>query len=401
MLDLTKAIQAAVADGPMENGGQPPTPGRVLYADGDGLCYYCAGRDDVTAGEARRRLITKVQAATRQARAERAVILTTAAGSDKGGRYAVARRLPYQAARKGSRRPQNWQYLRTLLEENSLPGMAVEFTDKAEADDLFGKHAALNPEAVTYTQDKDMNMVPGWHLDWLTGIMTHVDKSLWSKPKGDEQYWGRHWFWLQLLMGDKQTDNIPGLPYFVEDGTKKLIGPASAFKKLAGVQSDLGALLVSQDLYKSYYGDRWLVELLEQAVLLWIRNDAESRWDNVLSPGNPLDALRTHELFLPGYRELHDRIKDAQKYAKTEDNGGSSDEGVLAGISENDMRPVQTSPVPDEGGAGPRPLYGGSESSPALIVQQPARKDREQLQEVRHLQPSGLPAWGRGLLAKA
>lgn len=398
MLDLTKAIAAAVEQSPMSNGPVSTVPGRVLGADGDGLCYYCAGQDDTPQWEARKRLVDKVQSAARACGAERAIVLATDRGSNKGERYAVARRKPYQGQRKGARRPANWEYLRTLLDEDALPGIPVEFTWRAEADDLFGKHAAMNPEFVTYTQDKDMNMVQGWHLDWKTHILIKVDK--WSMPKGDDQVWGRHWFWLQLLQGDS-ADNIPGLPAYVEAGKQKLIGPASAFKKLQGAGSDLGALLVCQDLYKSFYGDRWLVEMLEQAVLLWMRNDAESRWDNVLAPGNPLEALKTHELFLSGYRELNDRIKDAKKYAEIEDDGGIDDEGELAGIAGDAVRSVSTSVSADISSSGPLPLDWGGEGILAQGLQRLVGEGGEQLQEVRSPKPVSIPSWGSKLLAKA
>lgn len=321
------AIAAAAASAPM--GGAVPVAHRVLLVDGDGLAYYCAGNDDTGAGEARAKLIEKVRSAQRVCGAERVIILLTGSGSPKGHRYAVARVKPYQGQRVNSRRPKNWQALRELMEGKDLP-FDVETTYTAEADDLFAERAYKEPHnTVIYTQDKDMRMLPGMHLDWVSHrIHTvawmpgthHSDpwKAL-SSESNDKQY-GPKWFWLQMLHGDT-ADYIPGLPKYVPTGTDKLkpVGEVTAGKLLVGATEYATCVAY---WYKSFYKDRWLVEMLEQAVLLWLRR-VPDKWDDCLDPGGPLHCFNDGSVeFMQAYAEIQERVRNADDIntATTQDN---------------------------------------------------------------------------------
>ena len=159
---FASAIALAAGSAPM--GAVPITPNRILLVDGDGLAYYCAGKDDTDAGEARRSLVRKVKSAAGFVGAERVVVLLTASNSHKGHRYAIARVKPYQGQRAGSRRPKNWEALRNYMESSEFP-FEVDSTTVAEADDLFGWYSHTFPDVVIYTQDKDMRMLPGLHFN--------------------------------------------------------------------------------------------------------------------------------------------------------------------------------------------------------------------------------------------
>lgn len=392
------AIAAAVEQAPMSNGEQGVRKGRLLCADGDGLAYYCAGNDDTAPGEARSNLLNKLRSAQQASGAEEIKIVTTSAGSHKGFRYAVARAKPYQGQRTTGRRPKNWEYLRDYLSAGAPgSGFDVEFTAIAEADDLFSRYALHHPDCVIYTQDKDMRMVPGWHLEWLTHIMFRLDANAFRAEHGDK-VWGRAWFWQQMLQGDT-ADNIPGLPFYREGGKDKRIGEVGATKALAKVESDMGALLVCQQLYRSYYEDRWLVEMLEQGILLWMRNDTMSSPLNVTAVGNPLHSITTHELWPAARAEIMARIAEALVHAETEGVGsGASETEPVAGPT--DALCALPAPVLGDGcGAGPRSLNGAGAGCDSPGVQQPAGQGREQPQALRREVPAGFPAWGSRLLA--
>jgi DNA polymerase-1 len=304
-------------------GSVPILPDRTLLVDGDGLAYYCAGNDDTSTGEARSRLIDKVKSAQRVVGAGRVLILLTLSGSHKGHRYAVARVKPYQGQRADARRPKNWRYLRDLMETGSL-GFETQGTAIAEADDLFGWHAYNNPEgSVIYTQDKDMRMLPGMHLDWVSHVAHTVSYDLSTCREGyrmfnvrphdsvhnDKQY-GPRWFWLQMLHGDT-ADHIPGLPKYVVDGKSKLCGPVTAEKLLQG---DAPYHAIVAALYESYYGERWLVEMMEQACLLWMRRDP-AKWDDFMDPGGPLAIYNDGEdQFAKAYFEIETRVRNADNF---------------------------------------------------------------------------------------
>jgi DNA polymerase-1 len=303
--------------------------------DGDGLAYYCAGNDDTTTGEARHNVINKIESARRLVGASDVRILTTASGSHKGHRYAISRVKPYQGQRSNSRRPKNWQYLRDLLQSGQIGGFDVEFTGTAEADDLFGKYAYSRPQdVVIYTQDKDMRMLPGMHLEWVSHH-THVVPWYYTAPyadgivsahsgvHGDKQY-GPKWFWLQMLHGDP-ADNIPGLPkYQPSNGVFKPVGEVTAGKLIDAHASYIESVQVA---YESYYAERWLVNMLEQACLLWMRRVPEA-WDDCVNPGGPLEIFNDGSReFALAYGEIEHRVRTADIYnsGEAEDNPDRAD----------------------------------------------------------------------------
>lgn len=413
MNPFAAAIAAAVEQSPMSNGEVSTKEGRLLLADGDGLAYYCAGNDDVSAGEARANLIGKLRSAQRACGAESIKIVTTSSASNKGFRYAVARVKPYQGQRSDGRRPKNYPALREFLNEGApATDFDVEFTAVAEADDLFSRYALHHPDCVIYTQDKDMRMVPGWHLDWLTHVLFNLKAGTWEAWHNDKR-WGRSWFWSQMLHGDA-ADNIPGLPFY-KDGTITKSGPnkgqvteircgdksKAVLEILPKLNSDMGAITVLGPLYATCYGDRWLVEMLEQGILLWMRNDTQSSPLNVVAVGNPLHALTTHELWPAARAEIMARIAEGIIHAEAETVGDSADAGVHAGTTDGQLPSLQAATTCVEGGTGSRPLDGSGEGHDTCRLQQPARQGGEQPQEIRSTELSGLLSWSRKLFATA
>ena len=326
-LDLKALGAKAAAAQPMGYGSVPVVHHRTLLVDGDGLCYYCAGNDDTDIGTARRNLIDKVKRAAELVGAGQIKILVTGAGSHKGHRYALARVKPYQGQRAGSRRPKNWQGLRDLL-DTGFPGVEIETTYTAEADDLFGFYAYNDPDnTVILTQDKDMRMLPGTHLDWVTnrvhvvehGLATvrqeHImyNRTVVDSVFNDKQY-GPKWFWLQMLHGDT-ADNIPGLPKYMPHLTDKLkpVGEVTANKLLEGTafaHGNFGAEVAWR--YNSFYGKRALVEMLEQACLLWMRRDPNN-WADCAEYGGPMYQFTDHEYWPAAYAEIEQRVRQADE----------------------------------------------------------------------------------------
>ncbi len=327
------AVQAASEAQSMSSGSVPIVPGRKLYVDGDGLAYYCAGNEITSVGVAKQNLRDKLASAARIVGAETIMVLLTAEGSTKGDRYAIARRKPYQGQRTGSNRPANWQALRDYMLSGGFP-YDVECTRDAEADDLFAYWCAFDLEygksPVIYTQDKDMRMVPGVHLDWVSHMTTTVTVN----PKHLAVYgrkvlepdnfqsrglqYGWRWFWLQMLQGDT-ADNIPGLPFAtIKYGGSAVdpaynlnkVGEAAAAKILAGVDDNVKLGQLVREAYTSYYKERWLVEMLEQACLLFIRPYPQA-WDCCAMEGYPM-AQFTHCIEWPAaHAEIRQRIKEA------------------------------------------------------------------------------------------
>lgn len=309
MTSLREQIAREAASSPMGPGSRSKHNEKLtLLVDGDALAYSSAGNDDTPIGVARRNATDRIAAAKAQMGAGGVKILTTAQSSNKGFRFAVARSKPYQGHRTGAHRPKNWEALRRMLEEGAIPD--VELTTTVEADDLFGLYATkLGPEnVVIYTEDKDMRMVPGWHLSWSDHSTVFIPEGTWDKVHNGLQY-GRKWFWLQMLQGD-QADNIPGLPNLTPVGLRSgLVGPKTAQKLLSGITTNDEAVVKVGQLYHDYYGkETHETEMLEQAILLWMRSTSESPWD-VLARGNPLDSNWWNGAH--AVAEIKARIKDS------------------------------------------------------------------------------------------
>jgi len=126
--------------------------------------------------------------------------------------------------------------------------------DNAEADDFCSiyhhKATAEGKLAVVSHIDKDLNMIPGWHFNFVTDKMYHVIPE------------DAHTFLMtQLLTGDP-ADNIKGI---------KGIGPVTAMKKLSGLTNEEMLPMVLAT-WEDKGGDTWEADFLKAANLLFIRH---------------------------------------------------------------------------------------------------------------------------------
>ena len=239
---------------------------RHAYIDGDSLAYLMAGSDSCPKAVSREMMIARVRHIERITHAP-ATVLVTGRGSEKGKRFFIATVKPYQGHRAGSHKPNNWEFLRNILEGDNPPFQVIR-TYEAEADDLFGQfaHEAGGNVAIHY-DDKDMRMIPAVHLTWehmdIVDMRDGEDALVWGK-----QY-GLRWFWLQMLQGDS-ADNIPGLPWVVTGAKRARCGEKTAEQLLAGVDpQNYGGVVLH--FYRALYGADAELHFLEQAMLLWMR----------------------------------------------------------------------------------------------------------------------------------
>ena len=108
------------------------------------------------------------------------------------------------------------------------------------------------------------------------------------------------WFCLQLLVGDKTTDNIQGLPNLSPEFQEKYelrkcrgLGKETALKILEG-KNIKESFEVVVEAYKSYYGEdkkklltfrgeeleyNWLDYLKENGLLLWMRREPDEMYN--------------------------------------------------------------------------------------------------------------------------
>src|SRR5690606_34571648 len=104
---------------------------------------------------------------------------------------------------KTSRKPKNWAYLRDWMQSYHGDLYTVKTWGTREADDGIAYHATVLgvDKSVIASNDKDLRMIPGWHIDWTSYEMTRLDTEFSVLGENAKQY-GHKWFWLQCLMGD-------------------------------------------------------------------------------------------------------------------------------------------------------------------------------------------------------
>lgn len=277
---LADAIAKAAAAQPVEFKLPAIVPGLELHIDGDYAAYYCAGNDEVEPGMARQNTIGRFEGMARRCGASRIIVHLTKGSSHKGYRYFAATVKPYQAQRKSGRKPKNWQYLRDFLEQYQGDRFTVKIWEAREADDgiaICAYHAASRgKQIVIATADKDMRMLPGLHMSWVSqAIVADVPLNCYDLIGDDDKQYGYKWLLLQLLHGDT-ADNIPGLEKVVFDGKAKQCGEVTAGKLLDGYQALGPAWTQVEDAYWSYYDDAWPERMAEQLSLLYLRHDPQA-----------------------------------------------------------------------------------------------------------------------------
>lgn len=271
-------------------------PGRTCHIDGDMLAYWAGGNEDMPANRARSILTNKVEAFRTMSGSEKVVIHLTADNSLKGDRVLVGRYWPYQGNRTKAKqkKPYHHGMLRQWMTDQPH-GWAIKSWVDREADDGFGWVSASRPNDVIATRDKDMQMLPGWHIEWETYTLLHVGPHDWwiDHPITGKIY-GEVWFWLQMLQGD-DADHIPGL--LKHAAYPRGIGDKTAIKILKGLTPDDAKHKVIE-LYQQTWGDGWADHFVEQAVLLWMR-----RWKT--------SELREVMHYIPLYPHTDQPLNDA------------------------------------------------------------------------------------------
>ena len=211
-----------------------PVKGRVLYADADSFCYHCARPDDETPEENMYYLVRYMNELRLKAGAETMENHLTM--GDKG-RHHIAVSKPYQGNRTydmDDPYQKRVQFLKHFLDGYRSPVIKPVSWLNQEADDGLCQamyKADFSDQAVLYSPDKDLRMVPGYYMDHKTFDIHYrfcSPGNLWRRPDNNKiEGHGMMWFFFQLLAGDR-ADNIPGLSHL----HKSLLPESSAMMKI-------------------------------------------------------------------------------------------------------------------------------------------------------------------------
>lgn len=169
-------------------------------------------------------------------------------------RKEIAVTAPYKGNRT-QERPKHYNLIREYLEK----AWGCVVVNGQEADDAIGIKAYEfdnTEDYVIMSIDKDLDMIRGWHYNFIKDNKYFVD----------DQEAIKH-FYTQILTGDR-VDNIFGL---------KGIGPKKAAKILEDCKTE-------EDMYKAvleaYANDE--TRVLENGQLLWIRRKENQIWSPAL-----------------------------------------------------------------------------------------------------------------------
>jgi hypothetical protein len=169
----------------------------------------------------------------------------------------------YKANRDPTMKPYHYGALKRYI----IDELGAMIVDGYEADDALGmeqmKYYQPDQEfevcrSVIATIDKDLNMIPGWHYNFLQGKCFHVT-----------EYEGMVSFYSQLLTGDT-TDNISGI---------HKVGPVTAAKLLQGKLTELDMFRVVENEYaRAFPGEDVQKRIKENGQLLWIWRKEGDLW---------------------------------------------------------------------------------------------------------------------------
>lgn len=280
----------------------PEVKGRTVHIDADFLAYMVSYEKEGTIIELddmQHNCKVAVEKIRKLAGAESAFLHLTPGTSDKGDRYNLAIQKEYQGNRADKPKPRKLHIMRDWM------GKAFPATlhQNCEADDgmasaQYAAIAAGTPAlSIICSKDKDLNMVPGLHVDWDSGEIEFSNDKIGkpsmygsiyldhSKSSPKMKGFGQKFFWAQMLIGDT-ADNIQGLPYCCINVSKpKKVGPVMADVLLTNVDTNKDAFDLVKTLYEAcgntvgfkhwQTGENvpWQKVLISEMQLLWMRRD--------------------------------------------------------------------------------------------------------------------------------
>lgn len=217
--------------------------GRTLVMDGDAACYR-ASASAAKLETAQRRFTTLIFEAMFLTKAESARVHLTPKGCYKNGRHLLLGAKPYQGNRSSKAKPALLEPLRSTAPDLFLEHECIRVFAHydVEADDAIMQDAYTVENAIVWSEDKDLNIVPCRKYDISTGIervLAPGNRFGWVKAKYTDggslkaDGHGTKFFWLQMLMGDT-ADNVKGILKL--DG--QLCGAAKALSVLDGIETE-------------------------------------------------------------------------------------------------------------------------------------------------------------------
>jgi hypothetical protein len=185
-------------------------------------------------------------------------------------RETLATSFTYKGNRDRSERPFYYEKLREVLCTDWL----AEVVDGIEADDAmamnqwadYDSHALVNKEedcqTIICSLDKDLNMIPGWHYDWVKDKRYYIDDDT-----------ALYNFFIQLCTGDN-NDNIIGISGVGPVRAKSIVSEAMGDGTSVVKNAEAIFRVIQSEYAKAGIEDR----LEENADLLWMLRTKDTTW---------------------------------------------------------------------------------------------------------------------------
>jgi len=185
-------------------------------------------------------------------------------------RFELATIKPYKGNRTKMDKPVHYKAVREYL----IQFWNAEVITDIEADDMLGilQTKVINKYGKSLscivTIDKDLNMIPGWHYNFVKDVIVHFDalgslelEVIKSTSRKTLRGSGLKWFYAQMLLGDN-ADNIPGITGCGAVKVFNLLGTCKTERELQKA--------VAQE-FKKFYKDSARAAFNEVGELLWMQ----------------------------------------------------------------------------------------------------------------------------------
>jgi len=227
-----------------------PVQGRIVHIDADFLAYMMSAEkaegDTKTFDDMKHNTRVFVDTIKGLSAATGVHLHLTPSTSNKGGRHDQAIQKQYQGNRIDKPKPRHLNILREWMSHD----FPATMHQNCEADDGMSsmQYAAIargeRHLSIIATKDKDLNQVPGLHVDWDTGVIVDADAfgHTYLYNRNGQQVlkgFGQKFFWAQMLMGDTadNTQGLPKLPGYVLNAIK----PTKATAKAQAILAEAGS----------------------------------------------------------------------------------------------------------------------------------------------------------------
>ena len=176
-------------------------------------------------------------------------------------RHDIAVTRPYKGNRDPNQQPTYKEQIKRFLREH----WGAKVVEGIEADDYLGIVQCSSKEGSTIicTLDKDLDMIPGWHYNWVKEDFYNVfpDEAI-------------RIYWTQVLTGDS-TDNIEGIPGIGPKKARPLVDQWEGelrYQIKDPTIEELNNHLRSEvvEYYCDYFGDEGRSRFDEMSNLVWI-----------------------------------------------------------------------------------------------------------------------------------